>query len=490
MKKQFIRNNIIAFLAHIMTYLKGIILMPIIIKTVGVSVYGSFILITSVIGVLFALSSLGVGVKSQRYLPSATTSDQKAKLFYPPFFFQFFVIIFISSFFIIFQHPIEVYFLNNNSTFSSYIIPLYLLSIFLYAQAYNYLRGRLKIFSMNVMAVSGTYLHIFFILLYVTYVDRININTLILSEGLAVFLVVLPAIILIYREIHPRFIVYKFSEIKEQVKLGFPLILNYIVDFILAASDRFILAYYMGAIAVGLYVPAYTLGSVILLVPKAIGTVVPQMMSKSLDDGNFMQAKNIFFNSMKIYGVLSIPFIFGIYLVSYDALLLLTNSQVAEKGQAIATIVAIGSFFYGLNIIITQANMVDLKTKIIFKANAIAAIVNVILNIAILHFIQNIYVPAITTLLSFFIATVYFYKELDPKWHDSRIIGLILKLFLISSLMLIIVSYCINYLPMISILYTLLIKIFFSIVVYVTLIFIFHIYSPQQIKEIKGLLKK
>ena len=490
MKKEFIKDSVFSVLTHILVYMKALILIPIIIKTVGVAMYGSFTLITSFVGIILGLSSLGVGVKSNRYLPSAKSNEERAKLFYPQFYFKLFVISLISVFIILFEESIKKYFTDGSIIFSIYVIPFFLILYTFYVHSYSYLRYTSRIFYMNIIGISYAYGHVFFILFYSNVIGDININILFLSQGIVALLISLPFIILIYKELKLKFIFFKINELKEQIKIGFPLVLNLIVDFILAASDRFILAYFMGVIAVGLYVPAYVIGSVILLVPKAIGTVVPQLMSKSVDKGDFVQAKNLFYNSIKMYIVISIPFVFGIYMIGYEVLVLFANEDVAKEGKNIATIIAISSIFYGLNIMISQANMVDLKTRVIFKANLIAAIVNVILNIILLSFIQSIYIPAVTTVISFMIATIYFYNSLNSKWLDNRIFPLFLKIFLLSWVMFMLLNRIDEYMDESSLLSLLFLKIVLSITIYGIFLFIFKIYTPEQFRDLKKVFVK
>ncbi|WP_454442969.1 hypothetical protein, partial [Vibrio bathopelagicus] len=124
MKKEFIKNNSIAFISHVLIYMKGIFLMPIIIKTVGVSVYGGLALITSFVAILSGISSMGVGAKSFRYLPSSKTANEKAFNFYPAFYFKIFSLVIISALLILFENHIMKHFAKSEITFSLYIIPI------------------------------------------------------------------------------------------------------------------------------------------------------------------------------------------------------------------------------------------------------------------------------------------------------------------------------------------------------------------------------
>jgi len=490
MKKEFIKDSSGALIMHILVYLKGIFLMPLIIKTIGVSLYGSFALLTSFVGVVYGLSSLGVGVKSNRYLPSAKTNNDRGKLFYPPFYFQLVMISTFSLLVLLFKNYIFEFILDDQIIFSIYIIPLYLFLYSIYDHSNRYLKYTSRILYMNIHGLSFAYGHVFFIFYYAFYIGTIDINILFLSQALVSFVVSLPFLALLFREIDFRFIFFKIEYLKDQIKIGFPLVLNFVVDFILSASDRFVLAYFMGAFFVGIYVPAYTLGSLILLVPKAIGTVVPQLMSKSIDSENFAQAKSLFINSIKMFLSVTVPFVFGVYLVGSESLTLLASEEVAKEGMYIASIVAIGSLFYGFNLLLSQANMVDLKTGVIFKANSIAAVLNLISNIILLYFIQNIYVPAITTVVSFMIATVFFYKSLDKKWIDKSLAKIFLKILISSSIMFGFVYGSFVFLPQMSIVMGLIVKVLLAIVIYAILILGFKIYTKEQIKNIKGIFTR
>lgn len=489
MKKEFIKDNIGALITHILVYLKGIFLIPIIIKTVGVSIYGSFSLLTSFVGIIYGLSALGVGVKSYRYLPSAKTNNDRAGLFYPPFYFQLMMIVFISLLILLSEKQILNFVSDDEMLFSIYIIPIYLLLYSLYVHSSNFLRYTSRILYMNILGLAFAYGHVFFILFYTLYIGKVDINILFLSQAFVALLVSLPFLVLLFKELNFKFIFFKIEELKERIKIGFPLVLNFIVDFILAASDRFILAYFMGVFAVGLYVPAYTVGSLILLVPKAIGTVVPQLISKSIDNGDFQQAKDIFTNSLKVFIVVAVPFIFGIHLISNDFLILLANEKVAAESRYITIIIAISSLFYGLTILISQIYFVELKTTVVFKANLIASLLNLFLNIVFLFFIESIYIPAFTTVLSFMVAYKYFYKNLDRKWiENSGLLNFFLKICFLSILMALMVSVT-NFFELTGIV-AIILKVLLALFVYAFLIILFKIYSKEQILSIKRLLFK
>ena len=167
----------------------------------------------------------------------------------------------------------------------------------------------------------------------------------------------------------------------------------------------------------------------------------------------------------------------------------MANDEVAKEGQYIATIIAGSSLFYGLNILMSQANMVDLKMGVIFKANAIAAVFNLLSNIIIFYFIQSIYIPAYTTLFSFMMASIFFYKSLNKKWIDNKIFILCIKILIISLLMFMLTRSIMFMLPTFTIIESISIKIVVAIVIYGILFRTLGIYSKEQMNNLKVMFK-
>ena len=56
----FIKGNVSTIGAHILIALQWVLLIPVIIKTSGVELYGNYILLVSMLGFIFGISSFGV----------------------------------------------------------------------------------------------------------------------------------------------------------------------------------------------------------------------------------------------------------------------------------------------------------------------------------------------------------------------------------------------------------------------------------------------
>lgn len=299
--RSFIKDNTVVIIGHILVYMKGIILMPIIIKTVGVTIYGGLVLLSSVLGIIFGISSFGAGFRARRFLPSTGEMTARRDLFYQQFFFQLFSILFLSLILVLLDRQINIYIFKNEIRYSVSIIPLYLFCYFIYSQGSDYFRYTSRVHYMTVATLSFPYIHIGLILLFFYCYRYISINVLVLSQTLSALLIAVPCFWVVFSELGIRFSFYSTKNLISDIKLGFPLVLGFIVDFILAGSDRYFIAFYLTVSAVGYYNPGYVLGSLIIFIPKAMGTALPQLMSKAVDSKNEYEAQRMLSYSLKIF---------------------------------------------------------------------------------------------------------------------------------------------------------------------------------------------
>ena len=484
--KSFLRDNAIVIVGVALVYMKGIILMPIIIKTVGVTIYGGFVLLFSVFGIVFGISSFGAGFRARRFLPSTSGMQARRELFYPQFFFQMFSILFLSLLLIFLNRQINIYIFKNEISYSAWIIPLFLVLYFLYSQGSDYFRYTSRVHYMTAATLSFPYIHIGLILLFYYCYRYISINVLVMSHAVSAFLIAIPCFWIIFREIGVKFSFYNFKELVSDIKLGFPLVLGFIVDFILAGSDLYFIAFYLTVSAVGYYNPGYVLGSLIIFIPKAMGTALPQLLSKAVDSNNEYEAQRMLNYALKIFLLLAIPFIFGSMVLGKPILTLLANIEVAENAYLITPIVALGTLFYGLNIILSNVLFVRMKTYAMFKMNLFAAVFNLLANLILLYFFRNIIIAAITTLLSYFIAFIYINKIVKVNWPVDFQPVTILKSVAASLLMVAILFGISDRLGEVSSVSTLTGELVLGIAIYLGALFAIRTFSKKELQFMKS----
>ncbi len=403
---------------HVLVYLKGILLLPLIVKNVGATTYGGFVLLSSVLGVAFGLSTAGTGFRARRFLPSADVA-QRRELFYPQFYFNLIAILACSALLYRFQRPLRVYLLDG-ATFSIWIVTLYLALYMVYSQGAEYLRSTGRVQYMSMAIVVFPYLHIGLILFCVLNRWPISIDLLVGSMALAAAVVAAPCLYLIMKELGIRPVFYRRTELAADVRLGLPLILSFVVDSVLAGGDRYAIAYYMSVTDVAYYVPGYVLGSLVVLIPKAIGTALPQLLARSVDEGDEERAKTMLSYAIKLFVLLAVPFAFGCSVLGQPILRLLANEEIADQASQVAPILAIGTLFYGLTLILIQVMFVRLKTRAMFTTNLIGATFSLVANWVLLYFFRHIIVSALVNLASSLVAFMYAYRVVRKDFTISH----------------------------------------------------------------------
>ena len=487
----FIKDNSIALCGAALIRLQGFIFIYLIIKTVGVTIYGEFILMTSLLGIVFGISSFGVGFKTKRFLPSVKSIRKRRDLFYPQFYFNMVSLLSISLLFVLFEKQINIYFFKNEIKFSIWIIPLYLILYFFYSQGSDYFRYTSRIFYSRLAAVSYCYSNIALISLSLYIYRGITLNLLLMSSIFASFLIAVPCFWIIFSEIGLKFSFYNIKRLTADIKLGFPLVLSFIVDFILAGSDRYFIAFFMTISDVGYYNPGYVLGSLIIFIPKSMSTALPQLMSKVVDGDKEYESQKMLNYSLKIFLLLAIPFIFGSILFGKPILTLLANSDVAENAYLVTPIVALGTLFYGLNIILSNILFVRMKTFAMFKMNLFASLFNLLANFILFYFFRNIIIAAITTFISYFIIFIYIKKIIKKEaWPVDFQPVVIIKSVTASLLMVLTLFGISTKLGDIGSVGTLTFELILGIVVYFVVLFALRTFSKKELQFVKNCFYK
>ena len=229
----FVKNNLIVLSGHVLIYGHGVILMPIIIKTLGVQVYGGYSILVTIVGFVIGISSWGVGFRRSRFLPSTPDPESRQALFYPQFFFQFASLMLLSVALIWLFPALERLLFKGDVTFSIALVIPYVTFYFLYAQTTDYFRYTHRINYFNFSTLSYACLNIAFILLLFSLSYKLTINVLFTIQIVTSVLVALPLTLKMVREIGFTITLPKIPQLVQDIKLGFPLIMVYLVDFIL-----------------------------------------------------------------------------------------------------------------------------------------------------------------------------------------------------------------------------------------------------------------
>ena len=406
---------------HLLVFVLGLSLTPIVIKVSGPETYGAYILFLSFMGTIFGISSMGVGTSAKRLLPSTDNFEERAKKFYPQVWFQTLSVCLLGCVSAIIYIHFESTLKWQFKGVSAWIIPLYLVAYTAYSQGTDYFRYTHRVGIFNISTVAQPTLFVFISLGIYWHIDVLNAGSLIKSLILASATVGGLIFILIHREIGIHFSLFKIEELVKEIRIGFPLVLSYLVDFILTGGDRYIIASMLSVKDVGFYTPAYTIGSMAIILPKVFGVVLPPLISQCVDAGDEAGAKRLSDQVTRIFLIISIPYVVGAMLLGKEVLRLYANDDVAEAAWPVISIVAIASIFYGLVMIKANILFVRLKIGELFYINLISAVVNILLNITLIYMFGNVIVAAIAALASYFLSYLLLSQKIKEDPIDLSI---------------------------------------------------------------------
>jgi len=161
-----------------------------------------------------------------------------------------------------------------------------------------------------------------------------------------------------------------------------------------------VIAYFLGAVSVGIYAAAYSIGSIALMLAGILGFVLPPTLSKLYDEGRMAEVKTLLNYSLKYMLLLVIPFVCGAAVLSKQVLGLFSTGEIAAHGYPIVPVVALASSFLCIGIPFEMILTLVKKTKIIGLAYALSAAVNIALNLLVVP-VWGIFAAAVTTLVGY-----------------------------------------------------------------------------------------
>ena len=274
-----------------------------------------------------------------------------------------------------------------------------------------------------------------------------------------------------------------FSRTKEYLRFSLPIIPGALSWWIVQSSDKYLISFFLGALFVGYYVPAYTLGNIIYFLVGPFNFLLMPLLSKLYDEDRINEVKNYLKYCLKYYLMVAIPSVFGLSILSKQLLIVFSTPEIAQKSYLVLPVVALSVLLLGITVIVAQILSVKKKTKITGIIWIIAAFLNLGLNFIFIPKF-GILGAAFTTLFAYTLVFIltwhYSFKELQFEM-DWKFIS---KSIFASVLMALFILW---FAP-VGLLKTV-ITIILGALLYGILIFLFKGFDKKEIEFLKGFLK-
>jgi O-antigen/teichoic acid export membrane protein len=409
--------------------LSNLILLPILTKNLAIADYGAWALIMATMGLLPVFATLGLPSAMIRFLAAATDKREIRETFYSMGFMVLFTSSIISGLLFLFAPQIAASLFQNNYTIALLLIPNVLIAC-LAAYLIQYFITFQQIKRYSVLNFFNAYLNTALIAYFVLSGHGLEGAVIaLLIQQLVVFAVVM---YLIVAQI--GFAIPKFERVREHLAFSLPLVPGSLSNWLVNSSDRYLIAFFLGAAAVGYYSPGYSLGTTLSVVSGPLATLLPAVLAKHYDENNIAEVRTILTYSLKYYAGMALPCVFALSVLSKPLLLVLTTQQIAANGYLVTPFVAAGTALIGAFSVLVLILALKKKTVVIGTIWTLAAVLNFGLNLVLIPYL-GLVGAALTTFLAFLFAfvltTLYSFRQF--KFDVSK--GFIVKSVCGSSIM-------------------------------------------------------
>ena len=402
--RTFARRNALVLIASTLIAAKGAVLAPLLVKTFGAEVYGTYVLLVGFTGFLLGISGLGAGYQFSRHAPSTEDFAWRRSLFIGALLFNLVTVAVIASALLPLHPLLEVVLLKRRFLFPVGPVMILLITQTVFHHFTGYFRYTHRIRAYVLTTATSAYAFIAITFLIGRTSGNLDIGQIVLLQAGSMLVVIPFLVALAARELRfPGGIVDRY-DLRADLRVGMPVMAMFVVDYALSNSDRLILGIFDTLEMVGTYNVAYVVGTAAIIVPKSLGVAVPALLARAADSSQPTDVRRLMSVSMRTVLLFSIPFVAGTVVYGWEVLALLTTDEIADLAYPATVVLAAAVVFYGLFTVRGFLLYVRQRTIALFAASAASAAVNIALNVVILAFYRNVLVPALTTLVAYVVA--------------------------------------------------------------------------------------
>ncbi|MBN2240943.1 MAG: flippase [Dehalococcoidales bacterium] len=376
----FGRQIVYTVAANIIGLMVGLIRTPLLTKGLGASGYGTFSLIHVTVSLIVPFAMLGFRSGIVRFL-AAEENKERIK---EDFFSAFTIVILSATFFslfVFFLADILAVQILHDDTAAQYIqfgaVLIFVDSLLNLCIAFFRMRRQIGLFT--IFNTGRQVLELcFFAVVFSLGFQLAGVISVKISVAC---LIVLFSLYIIIRQ--TGLTVPKFSNTKSYLKWGIPLTPNAAIMWAINVSDRYMIGYFLGSAATGIYSASYNIALFSTFVMAPFGVVLYPYVARAYDEGNVEKTRKYLQYSMKYVLMISIPAAVSISMLAQPLVQILTTNEFLE-GTAIIPWVAAGSlintYFEMCNYIIHLVK----KTRISLRILGISAVLNISLNLILI----------------------------------------------------------------------------------------------------------
>ncbi|OHA68512.1 MAG: hypothetical protein A3A27_01685 [Candidatus Wildermuthbacteria bacterium RIFCSPLOWO2_01_FULL_47_18] len=407
---KFVKDIGLVGIAHMLTNVRGFILLPILAKTLGAAEYGIWSQLSITVNFLIPLTSLGLPNALIRFLPATKEARDAREQIWSSVLFTLGISALAGLCIVLLGGPLQ----------RVVQIPLpfmVFLAFLVITQSLN------NVFSGTIQAFQeAKKLSAFIILSPLADIVFVSIavatNQGLLGAVYAMFLAKLLILALFLLIIASKVGVAlpNFSRMKEYLSFSLPTVAGNLSYRVVQVGDQYVIGVVLGILFVGYYAPAYSLGILLNMFTLPIGMVLPALLAKLFSENNTREIQKYLSNTLTYVFLLLIPATCGISILSKQLLEMFSTAEIALHSYLVVPFVAASFLLFAAQGIFVQVLYLFKKTRAVGVMWFFAALLNLGLNLVFVP-LWGLLGAAFTTLLAYlfvFAATWFISSQYLP----------------------------------------------------------------------------
>ena len=432
--KKYAKNVGLVTIANIISTLKSFILLPILTKALGAELYGTWALISVTISLLAPFCTLRLGYVIIRFLGHEKNREKIGKSVSSIFGVTSLIALAVSILLFILSKSLAIAVFGGVD--AAFYIQISAFLIFLGAidqimiEYFTAFQQMEKYSGFVILQTIGE-------LVLTAYLVLSGFGLLGAIVSLLVVRIVVTIIGFLWITSEVKISTPSFSVVKPYLPFTLPLLPTVLCYWFINLGDRYVIGYFMGADAVGVYSASYGLGSMLTFFYAPISIALLPAITNLYENNKIQELKTHLTYSLKFLLMFTIPSFFGLSILSKSILMTLTTSEFIG-GYSIVPIIALAIILFNCGNINMNVLFLLKKTKIVGLIYGAFALINMILNIILVPLI-GIIGAAIATLITFmtqlFVASIISFKglpfDIDFKFIMKSIISSVIMAFVV-----------------------------------------------------------
>ena len=334
-------NYFLAILAQIVVSIFSFLNPILILRNLGVSGFGEYMVLISFLMILSAISTLGVGSEAKRHLSKFKKYNITSYLI------QLTKTVIVSIVTCILLLAINKYYLVFKFGIDTHIILYFIVTLNIWNITIEWMKFSQLIKAYSIFVIfPHTILFLFNIMMY--FLDaNIEVKTLIYTIILSNFVVAAIAIFFVLKKSNEETFVFR-SKIILDVKIGMPLTITSLVSSTILIIDRLILSSASSPEEVGIYASMYIVATMPVMLAKAIATIYTPILINKFENKKFHELKEIS-ETLSLLVFITGIFWFALCWFNFDFLIeKFTGQKIDDNYLEFGSLFCIGSIAYGL----------------------------------------------------------------------------------------------------------------------------------------------